>query len=81
MGYETYPARWKTHDKEIEIMQPAADKTCVLNVAMKEHVAYNSENGQVQLKSAAEFKQWMDNNQYDPEHGKDLPVKPAGGAQ
>jgi hypothetical protein len=81
MGYETYVARWKTHDKELEIMQPAVDKTCVINVAMKVHVAYTNENGQVQLESATDFKQWMDKNQYDPEHGKDLPAKPAGGAQ
>jgi len=24
----------------------------------------------------ATFKQWMDANNYDPEHGKDLPAKP-----
>jgi len=81
MGYETYMARWKMHDKELEIMQPAVDKTCVIKVAMKDHVAYTSENGQVQLESAADFKQWMDKNQYDPEHGKDLPAKPSGGGQ
>ena len=81
MGYETYLARWKTRDKELEIMQPAVDKTCIINVAMKEHVAYTNESGQVQLESAADFKQWMDKNQYDPEHGKDLPAKPAAGAQ
>jgi len=81
MGYETYLARWKTHDKQLEIMQPASDKTCVVNVAIKEHVAYTSENGQVQQQSAADFKQWMDKNQYDPEHGKDLPTKAAGGTQ
>jgi len=81
MGYETYLARWKTLNKELEIMQPAVDKTCVINVAMKEHVAYASESGQVQLESAADFKQWMEKNQYDPEHGKDLPVKSTGGGQ
>jgi hypothetical protein len=81
MGYETYLARWKTRDKELEIMQPAVDKTCVINVAMKEKVAYTGENEKVQLVPAAEFKQWMAKNQYDPEHGKDLPVKATDGAQ
>jgi hypothetical protein len=81
MGYETYLARWKAPNKELEIMQPAVDKTCVINVAMKEHVAYTSESGQVQLESAADFKQWMEKSQYDPEHGKDLPVKSSGGGQ
>ena len=81
MGYETYLARWKTQGKELEIMQPAVDKTCVINVAMKEHFAYSDENGPVQLESAADFKKWMDKSQYDPEHGKDLPVKAPGGVQ
>jgi len=81
MGYETYLARWKTRDKELEIMQPAVDKTCAINVAMKEHLVYTNEDGPIQLKSASDFKQWMDKNQYDPEHGKELPVKQTGGAQ
>jgi hypothetical protein len=76
MGYETYLARWKNRDHELEIMQPATDKTCVVTVALKEHVAYNNTNGQVVLQPATDFKQWMDANQYDPEHGKDLPTKP-----
>jgi hypothetical protein len=81
IGYETYLARWKTHDKELEVMQPAVDKTCVINVAIKERVAYTNENGQVQLESATAFKQWMDKKRYDPEHGQDLPVKSTESAQ
>lgn len=75
MGYDTYPARWKTPGRELEIMQPATDKTCVLTVALKENVAYTGDNNNVAEESSTVFKQWMDANQYDPEHGKDLPAK------
>ena len=80
IGYETYLARWKTQNKELEIMQPAVDKTCVIKVALKENVAYSGDNGQVNVEPAADFKQWMNEHQYDPEHGKNLPAKPASAA-
>lgn len=76
IGYETYPARWKTPGRELEIMQPATDKTCVVSVAVKENIAYTAENDRIEEESSATFRQWMVANQYDPEHGKDLPAKP-----
>jgi len=77
VGFETYPARWKTPGRELEVVQPAADKTCVVSLVLKEHVAYNDADGRLQEESVTSFKQWMDANQYDPEHGKDLPAKPS----
>ncbi len=76
VGYDTYPARWKTPGRELEIMQPATDKTCVLLAAVKENIAYTGENDHIEEESSATFKQWMDANQYDPEHGKEIPAKP-----
>jgi hypothetical protein len=76
IGYETYLARWKTPGRELEIMQPATDKTCVLLAALKENIAYTGDNDHIEEKSSAAYKQWMDANQYDPEHGKNLPAKP-----
>jgi hypothetical protein len=80
-GYETYPARWKKADRELEILQPVMGKpgtwqTCDLNVDMKDMV-YVRHNGLVDEEPPAKFKQWMDKRQYDPEHGKNEPVPAA----
>jgi hypothetical protein len=77
VGYDTYPARWKTQGRELEIMQPATDKTCVVNAAIKEKIAYTGDNIHIEEESAAAFRQWMDANQYDPEHGKEIPERPS----
>lgn len=79
VGYDTYPARWKTPGRELEIMQPATDKTCVLLTALKANVAYIGDTNHIEEESSAAFKQWMDANQYDPEHGKEIPAAPAPG--
>jgi hypothetical protein len=76
IGYETYLARWNTPGRELEIMQPATDKTCVLLAALKENIAYKGDNDHIEEESSAAYKQWMDANQYDPEHGKNFPAKP-----
>jgi hypothetical protein len=76
LGYDTYPARWKTPGHELEILQPATDKTCVLTVAVKANVVYTGDATNLQQQSAATFKTWMEQNQYDPEHGQDLPTPP-----
>jgi hypothetical protein len=49
-------------------------------VALKERLAYTGDNSHIEEESAAAFKQWMDANQYDPEHGKELPTKLAPAA-
>jgi hypothetical protein len=80
VGYETYPARWKTPGRELEIMQPATDKTCVLLAALKQNVAYTNDNDRIEEEASTAFKQWMDANQYDPEHGKEIPARPSPGS-
>jgi hypothetical protein len=74
VGYETYRARWKKQDKTLEILLPAMGGTCDLKVEMKENVVYRRHNNSLGEVPAAKFKEWMEKHQYDPEHGKDLPV-------
>ena len=77
LGYDTYPARWKTPGRELEIMQPATDKTCVVSAALKENIAYTFTNDRIEEETSYVFKQWMVLNQYDPERGKEVPEKPS----
>ncbi len=51
--------------------------TCDLIVALKENVVYVRRNGSLVEEPAVKYKEWMDKHQYDPEHGKNLPVAPA----
>ncbi len=89
-GYETFLARWKKQDRELEILMPVMGgkpgemNSCDLKVSMKPDAAYIRRNGEIGEEPAATFKAWMEKHQYDPEHGKDLPVdlgaqKPASG--
>jgi hypothetical protein len=80
-GYETYMARWKKKDRTVEILlpvmgKPNAAETCELKVEMKE-TAYFRHNGLLGEEPAAVFKQWMGKHEYDPEHGKNEPLKAA----
>ncbi|MGB7266013.1 MAG: hypothetical protein WBC92_10910 [Terracidiphilus sp.] len=83
-GFETYLARWKKANREVEILlpvmggKPGEMNSCDLKVMMKDTV-YVRNNGLVGEAPAAKFKDWMDKHQYDPEHGKNEPVNlPAG---
>jgi len=93
-GYETYMARWKKPGRVLEILlpefgKPGAGEGCELKVLMKD-TAYTRHNGMLGEEPAAEFKAWMVKHDYDPEHGKNEPLKieadqpaaakPAGGA-
>ena len=78
MGFETYPARWRKHDAELEILTPVMGKAgvqseCTLKVAMKE-AAYYKLNGKLNEEPVSEFKAWMEKHNYDPEHGKNQPT-------
>ena len=80
-GYETYLARWKKPGRTLEILQPQFGKpgafdSCDLDVLMKDS-AYIRHNGLLDEESADRYKKWMVRHQYDPEHGKDIPVAPA----
>lgn len=84
-GYETYIARWRKQDREIEVAMPVFGKpdsveTCTVKVEMKPGKAYFKRNGQVNEEPAEIFQQWMVKAQYDPEHGLNDPIRPAAGA-
>jgi hypothetical protein len=82
LGWETYMARWKKPGREVEILLPVIGgkpgdvNTCDLKVLVKPDTAYARHNGLLGEVSALDFKKWMDEHQYDPEHGKDMPVNP-----
>jgi hypothetical protein len=78
-GFETYLAKWKKPGRELEILLPQFGKadscdSCDLEVLMKADTVYRSSNGVLREDSAAKFKEWMQKHQYDPEHGKNVPV-------
>lgn len=81
-GYETFLARWKKPDRAIEILMPVIGgkpgemNACELKVTLKNDTVYVRHRGVVSEVPAAHFKEWMDKHQYDPEHGKDVPVNP-----
>jgi hypothetical protein len=79
ISYETYLARWKKPGRTLEILLPAMGKpdsqnTCEVKVDMKESMAYYRHNGLIEEETSAAFKEWMQRHDYDPEHGKNLPV-------
>jgi hypothetical protein len=80
-GYETYPARWKKPGRQLEILLPVMGKpgvmsACELKVDMKETV-YFRHNGLLNEEPGTVFKDWMQKHDYDPEHGKNMPVFPS----
>ncbi len=78
-GFETYPAKWKKEGQELTVLFPVFGKTgsfftCNLKTATKDY-AYVMRNGAMSSEPAAEFKAWMVKHEYDPEHGKDMPLR------
>ena len=78
IGWETYPAKWRKRDGELEILVPVMGKPgehrgCTLKVVMK-NAAYYKRNGQLNEEPAPVFKAWMEKHNYDPEHGKNVPT-------
>jgi hypothetical protein len=79
--FETYMARWKKQGRVLEIVYPVMGgkpgdmQSCQLNVSMKQDTVYVYRSGGLTEMPAAQYKQWMIAHQYDPEHGKDEPVK------
>jgi hypothetical protein len=83
-GYETYPAKWKKPGQELTVLLPIFGKsnaffTCNFKTAVKDSV-YVAHDGKMGAESSGEFKAWMVKHDYDPEHGKNVPVKAAGAA-
>lgn len=78
-GFETYPARWKKPGRELVVLLPVFGKTgsfwtCDLKTDVKDF-AYMRNRGSMGQESPAEFKAWMVKHDYDPEHGKNMPVR------
>jgi hypothetical protein len=78
-GYETFPAKWKKPGQELVILLPEFGKpgfnTCRLKVLLKEDSAYLTRNGNLMMEPASTYKQWMTQHEYDPEHGKNMPLR------
>ena len=82
-GYETYPARWKKPGRELVVLLPVFGQagkffTCDFNTDMKDFAYAQGKNG-LHSESVAQFKDWMVRHDYDPEHGKDVPMRSGGG--
>ncbi len=80
-GFETYPARWKKPGRELTVLFPVFGKagnffTCTIKTDVKDF-AYIQRNGSMGSESVEDFKHWMIAHEYDPEHGKDTPVRKA----
>ena len=79
-AFETFPARWKKQDRELEIVMPVMGgnpgdvNSCELKVNMKPDSVYIGRNGAIIEESSVTFKDWMAKHEYDPEHGKDHPA-------
>jgi hypothetical protein len=78
-GFETYLANWKKKGQELTVLLPVFGKTgkyftCTFKTDVKDF-AYVVQNGALRSESAAEFKAWMVKHDYDPEHGKNEPVR------
>ena len=86
-GFETFMARWKKPGRVLEIVMPVLGgkpdqmNSCELKVSMKQDTVYIRRNGAIGEEPAAVFKQWMVKHDYDPEHGKDVPVNLQAPAQ
>ena len=78
IGFETYPARWKKPNQELIVLFPVFGKpnsyfTCHLKTVMKDY-AYFMHNGRMGSEPAEQYRAWMKKHDYDPEHGKNMPV-------
>jgi hypothetical protein len=79
-GYETYPARWKKPGQELVVLMPVFGKanaywTCDFKTDVKDF-AYLAHDGRIGSEPSAQFKAWMIKHDYDPEHGKNTPIRP-----
>ncbi len=79
-AFETFMARWKKQGRVLEILMPKMGgnpgdmNSCQLKVLMKQDTVYLRRIGAVVEEPAAQYKQWMIEHQYDPEHNKNEPV-------
>jgi hypothetical protein len=78
-GFETYPAKWKKPNQELTVLLPVFGKsnayfTCNLQTAIKEYTYALQADGSLGSEPPAQYKAWMVQHDYDPEHGKNEPT-------
>ena len=76
-GFETYPAKWKKQGERLIVLLPVFGEanayfSCTLHTQVREF-AYFMRNGKLASEPPAQYKAWMANHDYDPEHGKNTP--------
>lgn len=82
-AFETFMARWKKQGRVLEVVfpviggKPGDMNSCEFKVSLKQDTVYVFRSGGLAEMPAAQYKQWMVAHEYDPEHGKDLPVRTA----
>jgi hypothetical protein len=79
-GYETYPAKWKKPGRELVVLMPVFGKsntyfTCDFKTDVKSFAYAATKDGRMTEEPADQFKTWMAKHDYDPEHGKNMPVR------
>ena len=80
-GYETYPAKWKKQNQELTVLLPEFGRanhyfTCNLKTQMKDYVYARTHNGGLVSEPATAYKAWMVQHDYNPEKGKNMPIRP-----
>jgi len=79
LAYDTYPAKWKKPGQELTVLLPVFGKsnayfTCNFKTDVKDFT-YVTRNGQRVSEPVDVYKKWMIKHDYDPEHGKNTPIK------
>jgi hypothetical protein len=79
LAYETYDAKWKKPGQELTVLLPAFGQTgkfdtCDLKTDVKDFT-YVSHQGRLSPEPMAQYKDWMVRHDYDPEHGKNEPIR------
>lgn len=82
-GYQTYPARWKKPGKELVVLLPVFGQsgqffTCHFHTDVKDFAYAQGKNG-LHSEALPQFKEWMERHDYDPEHGKNVPMRSQAG--
>jgi hypothetical protein len=77
-SYETYPAKWKKPGRELVVLMPIFGKsnsyfTCDFKTDVKSFAYARGSNGMGE-ESPDQFKAWMIQHEYGPEHGKNTPT-------
>ncbi len=77
-SYSTFPARWKKHEKTLEILLPRKGtsedmESCDLQAEMMPGQVFFWKDGVVSVESSALLKSWMVKHKFDPESSDEQP--------